>query len=383
MNSQIPLPDPFDRTVYCILGLPFDVVDNATALAFMQTAITSRTRCFLSTPNLNFVIASLHDGILRNSIIHSDLSIADGMPIIWVARLLGLPIKERVAGSTLFSNLQSNAAWPVSVYFFGGQEGIAAQAARVINQAGQSMRCAGYECPGFGSVEDMSSQRTIDQINASNADFLVVSLGARKGQSWIELNLAKLNVPVVSHLGAVVNFVAGSVSRAPLWLQHIGLEWLWRIKEEPALLQRYLGDGRRFLGLICMRVVPYICFLAMRKCRSSTNLVRNADAYFDAEMATVTLSGVWDVKNIEHWRRLLKNCRDLQRDITLDLTHVLYVDSSFIGMLMLLRKHTDSRSFKIRVVGTTLKVQKIFHWNAAVFLLEAHDHARDVFCTHD
>ena len=86
-------------------------------------------------------------------------------------------------------------------------------------------------------------------MNAARPDFLVVSLGAAKGQAWIMRNLHRLDVPLVSHLGAVVNFVAGEVRRAPRWMQRSGLEWAWRVKEEPALLRRYAGDALRLLPL--------------------------------------------------------------------------------------------------------------------------------------
>jgi len=89
----------------------------------------------------------------------------------------------------------------------------------------------------------------LQAINASQADFLVVALGAKKGQAWILHNLEHLQVPVVSHLGAVVNFVAGTVQRAPAAWQRAGLEWLWRIKEEPALFGRYWNDGLALFGL--------------------------------------------------------------------------------------------------------------------------------------
>lgn len=84
----------------------------------------------------------------------------------------------------------------------------------------------------------MSNAETIERINASGADFLVVSLGARKGQAWIMQNRQHLSVLLISHLDAMVNFVAGTVSRAQQWMQRFGLEWLWRIKEEPVLWRR-------------------------------------------------------------------------------------------------------------------------------------------------
>ena len=257
--------DDFDRQVVCIAGLPFDAVDMAGAVARVRDAAACRERCFLSTPNLNFLIGCLSDAAFRDSVIHSDLSVADGMPLVWMARLLGIPIPERVAGSGIFEALwhEKPDGKPLSVFFFGGPDGVAEQACGVLNTGPSGLGCAGYECPGFGSIEQMSGEETIARINTSGADFLVVALGARKGQAWIEHNLDKIAAPLISHLGAVVNFVAGTVSRAPRWMQHTGLEWLWRIKEEPALWKRYWLDGKALILLLLTRVLPYALWRRM------------------------------------------------------------------------------------------------------------------------
>ena len=116
------------------------------------------------------------------------------------------------------------------------------------------MVCVGFESPGYGDVESMSSPETIQRINAARADFVVVSLGAQKGQAWIVRNRERLSAPVVSHLGAVVNFVAGEVLRAPRWMQRGGMEWAWRILQEPALARRYAKDGFVLFGLVVREV---------------------------------------------------------------------------------------------------------------------------------
>ncbi len=111
----------FNRNVYCLLGLPFDAVTLSEAVDRVRRAAFSRQRCFLSTPNLSFLIGCLADRGFRDSIINSDLSVADGMPLVWMARLLGISIRERVAGSEVFEALRSDSARPLSVYFLAGR----------------------------------------------------------------------------------------------------------------------------------------------------------------------------------------------------------------------------------------------------------------------
>jgi N-acetylglucosaminyldiphosphoundecaprenol N-acetyl-beta-D-mannosaminyltransferase len=150
--------DDFDRDVYCLAGLPFDAVDIPEALAILADAARNQTRCFLSTPNLNFLIASRKDSEFRNSVIHSDLVVADGMPLVWLAKLLRIPVRVRVAGSSLFEAMhEQDSSNPISVYLFGGPEGVAEIAAHKINQAQDGLNCVGYQYPGFVSVEEMSS----------------------------------------------------------------------------------------------------------------------------------------------------------------------------------------------------------------------------------
>jgi N-acetylglucosaminyldiphosphoundecaprenol N-acetyl-beta-D-mannosaminyltransferase len=120
----------FERRVVCVLGLPLDVIAMPAAVERVRAAVRQRTPLFLSTPNLNFAINGLRDPAFRDSVINSDLSVADGMPLVWVARLLGLPIRERVPGSGLLERLRDGGPLDqVSVYFFGGPEGVAQAAA--------------------------------------------------------------------------------------------------------------------------------------------------------------------------------------------------------------------------------------------------------------
>ena len=227
----------FKRDVWCILGLPFDAVNMDCVIDILHTSVTNKTSCFISTPNLNFLVASQTENEFRNSVINSDLSVVDGKPIVWIARLLNIPIPERVAGASLIEELIKNKTKHkiLKVFFFGGEEGIAEIACEKLSSHNVGLECVGSLNPGFGSIENMSADENIDQINQSNADFVIVSIGAKKGQDWIEKNRNKLNAPIISNLGAVVNFIAGTVNRSPKILQNIGLEWLWRIKEERSL----------------------------------------------------------------------------------------------------------------------------------------------------
>ena len=171
------------RPVYGILGVPFDALDVQTLLDNIVAAVSAGQPFLISTPNVNFLMASRTNPEFRESLLQSDLCLVDGMPIIWIARLLGLPIGGRLAGSDLFDTLKSRAATGrrLKVFLFGGGEGVAEGVAKSLNLAADGMECVGTLNPGFGSVEELSREEIIDAINASQADLLAVFLERRQG----------------------------------------------------------------------------------------------------------------------------------------------------------------------------------------------------------
>lgn len=363
--------DDFDRQVVCIAGLPFDAVDMAGAVARVREAAARRAPCFLSTPNLNFLIGCLGDAAFRASVIHSDLNIADGMPLVWMARLLNTPVRERVAGSGLFEALrgEKSVAGPLKLYFFGGPDGVAEQACRVLNAELSGLRCVGFDCPGFGSVEDMSGDATIARINASGADFLVVALGARKGQAWIEHNRRRITVPVISHLGAVVNFVAGTVSRAPGWLQRIGLEWLWRIKEEPPLWKRYWLDGMALAGLLATRIVPYAIWRRLRRPRNDAGgFSMRLTPHRDGVLRLVVAGNAPDTIP-ENIRKTLRAAAAAKAPLVIDFAHAISLSPAFSGLLLLLKKQQDVCGLPLRCEAVMPALRRHFFWNGIDYLL--------------
>jgi N-acetylglucosaminyldiphosphoundecaprenol N-acetyl-beta-D-mannosaminyltransferase len=361
----------FHRRVHCILGLPFDALSVEEAEAALIDSVRAERRCFFSTPNLNFLISCLHDAPFRDSVIHSDLSLADGMPVVWMARILGIPVRTRVAGSTLFERLRGQDAQPIKVFFFGGPTGVADQAARVINNERNAMCCVGSYSPGFGTIDEMSSRAVIDEINRAKPDFLLVALGAKRGQAWIERNLGALHAPVISHLGAVINFVAGTVSRAPPWVGGMGLEWLWRIKEEPALWRRYMRDGLALGSLLVNRVIP--CAIKSNHVRRSQSLESTSEisVFAEANRYRITLSGRWYEKDLLPLREACQEITVSQHHIQMDMSRVTALDNACVGLLMLIYGHQLKNNLKFNITEKSLTVSRFLYMNCASYLIDA------------
>ena len=205
-------------------------------------------------------------------------------------------------------------------------------------------------------------------INASRADFLVVALGAKKGQAWIARNRPRLSPPVISHLGAVIDFVAGRIRRAPVWTQHAGLEWLWRIKEEPGLWRRYFPDGLVFVQLLITRVAPFAWFMLWHKPDRQELDSANIDLRDEGDEIFVRLRGAWVRDNLEPLRdRFSKVARD-GKNVTLEMGEVTYIDSAFIGLVMLLHGRQSEEGKRFLMVSLQKPVRRIVKYCCAEYL---------------
>jgi N-acetylglucosaminyldiphosphoundecaprenol N-acetyl-beta-D-mannosaminyltransferase len=363
-------PD-FSRAVYCVLGLPVDAVTPAQAIERIAASIREGRRCYLSTPNMNFVTTSRIDLQFWDSVLRSDLSIADGMPLVWVSRILGLPI-QRVAGSSLFASLMEGAAGPLTVFFFGGSEGIARAACERINRLGGSMRCSGYHLPGFGSVDEMSSLSILKTINDAGADFFGASIGSKKGPLWIARNEWSLASPAVWYSGAAVNFVAGTVKRAPEVLSRLGFEWLWRIKEEPSLWRRYFADLKTLLRLFTFRVIPCAVYQIINR-PSDADLTRARLEVFRGDILyTLRFSGPWTESNLNPARDAFRRAAEGVSDLVLDLENITYADAAFLGLIMIAYGYQarTGRGFSIRSISKSGRT--VLYLHACEFLITTH-----------
>jgi N-acetylglucosaminyldiphosphoundecaprenol N-acetyl-beta-D-mannosaminyltransferase len=360
------------RTVYCVLGMPIDAIDMAMAIKRIEAAASSRTVFLISTPNLNFLSTSLSDPEFRESLLNSDLCAPDGAPIVWIARLLGLPIKERVAGSDLFDCLQTRTTQTrrLSVFLFGGAEGVAEEAARKLNAEQTGLICVGTMDPGFCEVSEMSSSHIIKAVNSSGADFLSVSLGAKKGQSWLLRNHNHLTIPIRAHLGAAINFQAGRIKRAPPMLRARGLEWLWRIKEEHHLWRRYLNDGLVLLYLLLIRVLP---LAAITRWQQFRRMHQHDDLLIskthDDQLITISLHGAASENGITNAIACFEDALADNQDIAIEASNIRLIDARFLGLLLMLRKELRNRGRRLKFIGVPSAIERIFRLNELEFLL--------------
>lgn len=364
---QRPTTD-FHRPVFCLMGVAFDIVDMPTVLDRLRQAVDSRSRVVLSTPNVNNIVTVQHNAGYRDAVAGCELVVPDGMPLVWLARLLGIRTR-RIAGSDLFQLLMNGEAGPLRVFFFGAPEGVAQTACERLNRDGGPVSGAGWHYPGFGSVAEMTAPDVLERVNATAPDFVVVALGTAKGQQWIERAAASLTAPLLSHLGAVVNFVAGAVRRAPHWMQNVGLEWLWRIREEPALWRRYATDGWALGGLCLRSVLPLASRRLWRMVLPVQSSARVELAVGEAGQKRLVLSGNWLPADLGSLRAALTTLTATDGAVIIDAQSLGWVDHSFVGLLIRLYGHQRQRALRFAIDRPSAAFTRQLRWHCADYLL--------------
>ena len=372
-NSALAIPDDLSREVYCILGMPIDAIEMPAVMQSIEMAAANVAPFVISTPNINFLVNSQSDPEFRESLLLSDLCPADGMPIVWIARLMGIPIKNRIAGSDIFEALKVRARpeGPLKVFLFGAKDSVVEAAAKTLNLT-TGLSCVGWICPGWGSVDELSQKEFIDKINSSNADFLVATLGAIKGQLWLHRNHHRLRIPLRSHLGATIHFQAGTVKRAPYTFQKLGLEWLWRIKEEPYLWKRYFHDGSVLLHLLLTRVLPLAIsarLLQRRNERNGHDLV--IKQIYGSNFVTLSLSGFAIGCHVDKVVTYFRVAMTTKKQIVIDFSETRTVDARFLGFLLMLRKQLKAQNAVPQFVGISRRLERMFRLNGCGYLLPA------------
>jgi N-acetylglucosaminyldiphosphoundecaprenol N-acetyl-beta-D-mannosaminyltransferase len=174
----------------------------------------------------------------------ADLVVCDGKPLQWASRLQGEGIPARVTGMDLvLTAARLSAEQGYRLYFMGGAPGIAARAAAALETLVPGVVTVGTDSPQVGQFDADEDRRIVTSIRQAEPDVLFVALGAPRQDEWIASHLDELGVPVCAGVGGVFNFLAGETRRAPEWLQRAGLEWAFRLYQEPSRLwKRYLLD---------------------------------------------------------------------------------------------------------------------------------------------
>jgi len=234
-----------------ILGLPVAMTDYERAMDAMDSMIATRSPGYVCALATHAVSLSRDDTELREAILTSALALPDGVPVVWAANMLGEHLPHRVYGPELMRRYNDRCTEQGHrVWLYGGRDqGSLVQLALNLRRMHPRLRIVGGYSPPFRSLSDEEDDAIIQQINEAKPDVLWVGIGAPKQEKWMARMRDRLDVPVMVGVGAAFDFHAGRISQAPHWMQERGIEWIYRIAQEPRrLLPRYLFHNPRFMA---------------------------------------------------------------------------------------------------------------------------------------
>ncbi|HAT4092984.1 TPA: WecB/TagA/CpsF family glycosyltransferase [Clostridium perfringens] len=230
-------------------------VDNLTmneAIDRAEELIIKKKPSYVVTPNVDHIVKLEDDKEFQDVYKNADLILTDGMPLIWISKIKGKPIKEKISGSDFFPKLCERAAQKgYSIFLLGAAEGVAAKAAKNLNKKYEGLNIVGTYSPSYGfEKKEDEIDKIIRIINESKPDILAVGLGAPKQEKFLYNYREQLNVPISLAIGASIDFEAGNIKRAPKWMQKNGLEWFYRLCKEPKrMFKRYIIDDLKILRI--------------------------------------------------------------------------------------------------------------------------------------
>jgi len=241
--QSIPVP----RTK--VLGVP---VDGITYIQWMKQIHEwvhhSQHPHHVCTVNPEFIMVAQDDPIFFNILNRADLCVPDGVGLLWATRYLGQPVPERVTGSDgvpLIAQYAAKIGW--KLFLLGAGPGIAEKAADILREQNPKLQIVGTY---GGSPASFEEEGITKMINHTGADILFVAFGAPEQDKWIARNLPRLNVKMAMGIGGSLDFIAGVVPRAPLWMQQYGIEWLYRLIRQPWRIKRMLRLPRFVLAVL-------------------------------------------------------------------------------------------------------------------------------------
>lgn len=235
------------------LNTHVDSLTMADAVKEARCLIEKKESSYIVTPNLDHIVILEDDSEFSEIYENADLILADGKPLIWISKLLKNPIREKISGSDFFPQLCKMCAQNgYSIFILGAAKGVAETAAKKLCAKYSGLNIVDTYSPPVGFEKDEDElQKIKDMIKQAKPDILAVSLGSPKGEKFVYRYLKEYGVSLGISIGATIDFEAGNVKRAPKWMADHGLEWLFRITQDPKrLVKRYWNDAVKIVPII-------------------------------------------------------------------------------------------------------------------------------------
>lgn len=268
-----------DETIARIIALR-DGFDDTTG----RPSLIATVNVDFVANSLSFMPGKVRHPELLDVLCRADIVTADGMPLIWLSRLCGGTLPERVTGADMVPRLAAESGrYNLRLFFLGGAGDVGAQAAEILRQRYPDIQIAGIESPQIKTegeemlLSEKEDTELVQRINAAEPDILLVAFGNPKQEVWFNRNRYRLRIPVTIGVGGTFEFIAGTISRAPRWMQKAGMEWIWRIMQDPWRLWRRYAIGMIKLATLTGSLVLFD--IAGRLIASNDRLTRDDDVF--------------------------------------------------------------------------------------------------------
>jgi N-acetylglucosaminyldiphosphoundecaprenol N-acetyl-beta-D-mannosaminyltransferase len=232
-----------------VLGVGISLINMPMALAQLDRWIAEQDRRYVSVCTVHTVMECRRSETLRRIVNAAGMTTPDGMPLVWLSRLAGHRYVSRVYGPDLMlAELAASVPAGHRHFLFGGRAGVADRLAQIMRQKFPGIRIVGTFSPPLGTGKELCTPETAALINEAQPDIVWVGVSSPKQEVWMACMRPLLEAPVLIGVGAAFDFHTGGVRQAPRWMQRSGLEWLFRLWQEPRRLwHRYLVDNPWFL----------------------------------------------------------------------------------------------------------------------------------------
>lgn len=231
-----------------LLGVDVFALRMDEVIGIADRCIADRQKLLVGIVNVAKIVNIRKDAVLHDSLIEADVVLADGMPLVWLSRMLGTPLPERITGIDLMFGLLKRASEKnYSVYFLGAKPQVVEKVVEVVKKTYPGLRIAGYSDGYFSQPEE---RNVVESINKSSADILFVAISPPKKEIFLKKWRGGINVPICHGVGGSFDIIAGITKRAPIWMQKLALEWFYRLIQEPRRMwKRYLVTNVIFIKL--------------------------------------------------------------------------------------------------------------------------------------
>ena len=338
-----------------VMGLPLANVTADEAVSEIENLILSGGTHQVATANLDFWLNSLNDVHLHRIIAGCSLVLPDGMPLVWISRLLGNPLKERVSGADLVPQLaELSAKKGYSIYLLGGKPGVAERAIKVLEEKYPGVNIVGHHAPPLADLERMDHGDALDRIRAAKPDILLVAFGNPKQEKWIRMHAKRSGVPVSIGIGGSMDMLVGDVQRAPIWMQRSGLEWLGRCLQEPVrLAPRY---ARNFQALALKLPFALLAQFLQRRHRGQSAVSRTGDS----GIVHLHLQGNLESETSVALNRTVNGCIAEGQLLVVHMKDLEYASPEGLGALLAARQRLLATGLSLTLAGVPMRLKLLF-----------------------